>query len=207
MTDHPTLSHADEKLLQALRHLPDVPPTPGLPAAFHRRLEAQASAGRPIGPWVLAALAAALLIALGAGWWVDRNRREAEIADLRAELTNALRNLPAPGRFEAVNQAGNSNLRDDRVVEALTHALLTDPNTNVRVAAADALGRVANAQSLADAARRSLGAERSPFVQSAMLQNLQRLSGGERAQIVERFLGRRDLDPTVRSEAEQGGGL
>jgi hypothetical protein len=207
MTDESFLSESDQQLLDALHDLPPLSVTPGLAAEFHRRLAAEAGTRRSIGNWIIVSMAAALFVAVVAGWWIDRNRREGEIAALRAELSRALATLPAPGRFEAVNNAGNSKLGDDSVVTALIHALLADSNTNVRVAAAAALGRIATPAALAEAARRSFGVERSPFVQTEMLRSVQRLNAALRARIVGGFLGRRDLDSTVRLEAQQVRGL
>ena len=81
-------------------------------------------------------------------------------------------------------------------------SLLSDSNTNVRVAAAEALGRIADPAALRDAAEQSMPTEPSPFVQAALLTAAARLPAADRAALVAALLSRRDLDPIVRAEAE-----
>ena len=72
----------------------------------------------------------------------------------------------------------------------------------MRVAAAEALGRIADPVALRDAAEQSMPTERSPFVQAALLAAAARLPRAERTALVTTLLTRHDLDPVVRAEAE-----
>jgi hypothetical protein len=201
MTDDQNLSDTDERLLEALKHLPAVPRPDDLHEQFRNRMRTERIVGAAWRPWVVTAIAATLVLALGSGWWIDRAHHAAEVSQLRAQLIDALNGTSAPRRFEAINVAGNSNLRDQQVVDALTHALLTDPNTNVRVAAAEALGRVADSRSLIAAAEQSFGRERSPFVQTELLRSVNRLGAEARRHAVAALLTRGDIDPSVRVDA------
>jgi hypothetical protein len=201
MTDEPDLSESERMLLDALTQLPPVPRPADLHERFRERVRTERIVGAAWRPWVITAIAAMLVLTLGSAWWIDRTHHVAEVSQLRAQLMDALNGASAPRRFEAINVAGNSALRDQQVVDALTHALLTDPNTNVRVAAAEALGRVADSRSLAAAAERSFGREASPFVQTELLRSIDRFDAAERRRIVSPLLGRRDIDASVRSDA------
>ena len=207
MIEDPNLSDADQRLVEALKHLAPVPRPADLPEQFRNRLRAERMAGPAWRPWLIAAIAATLFLAIGGAWWFGRTSDRAEVSQLRAQLVDALNGASAPRRYEAINVAGKSTIRDQQVVDALTRALLTDPNTNVRVAAAEALGRVADSRSLVTAAAQSFGTERSPFVQTELLRSIDRLDSAERKRVVAALLVRRDIDASVRVDAEKLAGL
>jgi HEAT repeat protein len=207
MIDDSTLSEKDRALLDALKHLPPVPRRADLADQFRDRLRTERIAGPVWRPWLITAIAAMLVLAIGGGWWLGRRSDRAEVSQLRAQLSDALDGASAPRRFEAINVAGKSSVRDQQVVDALTRALLADPNTNVRVAAAEALGRVADNQSLASAAAQSFGKERSPFVQAELLRSISRLNVADRRRIVEPLLVRSDVDSSVRLDAARISGI
>ncbi len=206
MTNDENLSDTDRRVLDALKQLPAVPRPDDLHEQFRDRVRTERIVGPAWRPWLITAIAATLVLALGSGWWIDRAHHESEVSQLRAQLIDALNGTSAPRRFEAINVAANSDLRDQQVVDALTRALLTDPNTNVRVAAAEALGRVADLHSLAQAAERSFGREGSPFVQTELLRSLDRLDPADRRRVVSALLMRRDIDASVRIDAARMSG-
>src|ERR1017187_1376310 len=105
MTDDPSLSDTDRKLLDALKHLPPVPRPEDLPEQFHNRLRTERIAAPAWRPWVITAIAAMLVLALGSGWWIDRAHRVAEVSQLRAQLIDALNGTSAPRRYEAINRS------------------------------------------------------------------------------------------------------
>ena len=114
----PALSNSDRTALAALAELPPLEPPGDLAARFHQRAQTELTVGRLPGWWVSAALAAALVLVLGGGWWVDRTRHEAEATKLRTELAAALKDLSAATRLQAISVAGNNPVHDARVVEA-----------------------------------------------------------------------------------------
>ena len=128
MIEDQDLSDSERALLDALRHLPPVPRPDTLADQFHARARLVRLDGRAWRPWVAAALAAMLVLTLGGGWWRERVHHQSEVAELRAQLIDALNGTSAPRRYEAVNVAGNSGLRDQQIVDALARALLTDPS-------------------------------------------------------------------------------
>lgn len=188
-----------DPLLAALGQLPPIEPAADLQARFRDRLETDRSVGPLPHRWISAALAAVLIGAIGAGWWVDRQHEAREVEQLRAQIAA----MPVIARFEWVSSATASAPSDPRVVGALTTALLTDSSTNVRVAAAEALGRLAPPAALRRAAERSIASDPSPFVQTAVLGLLARLPRPDRAALLRSLLARPDLDPVVRAEAER----
>lgn len=190
----------DERWLAALGALPPLAPPADLADRFARRVRA-ASAPTPSRRWWPVALAAGLAALFATGWAIDHHQRQREVATLRGELATALTSLSAATRLEAVTAAGTANVRDAQIVAALTRTLLADSSENVRVAAADALGALAEHGAIAAAAERAFAAEDSPFVQAALLRSCARLDVATRRRVLAPLLRRADLVPTVRGEA------
>jgi hypothetical protein len=202
MNSDTELSPDERATLDALAQLPPIEP----PGDLRERFRERAATERAVGPaprrWITVGFAAALVLALGGGWWVDRARQERELDKVRTELATALSSLSAVTRLQAITVAGNSHTSDARIVAALTTSLLTDGSANVRVAAANALGRVADPNSLASAVTQSVGRETSPFVQAAVLSAIATLPQQDRLRLLRQMLSRADLDPQIRAEAE-----
>lgn len=201
MTDD--ITPEDEALLADLGRLPRPEPPADLAARFRERVRAaqREDGARFARRWLPVALAAGLVLTLASGWWIERRRHTDERTALRAALTTALADLSAARRLQAITRVGTEPVRDDAVIGALTQALLSDPNTNVRVAAAEALGRVASREALTDATARALASEASEFVQMALVQSSARLDLPARRQAVRPLLERNDIDPAIRREA------
>ena len=193
MTDEPNPPE-DRALFDALKAIP----RPPVPATMAREFRAQArvepTLGRSRRLHLLIAIAALLLLAVGGAWWQEQR----DVAKLQATVAR----LSVTSRYEWATAVADSGTPDARVVAALTTALLSDSSTNVRVAAAEALGRIASPATLRRAAERSIRSDSSPFVQAALLGAMTRLSPDDRATLIRLLLSRPDLDPVVRSEAE-----
>lgn len=195
--------HDDDAIFAALAALPPRPVPPGLAASFRRRL-ARERWRRPRAPLgLVTGMAATLILAAGAGWWHERQLRIDDARHLHSELTSALQSLSAGMRLQAIDAAAREGQHGDAVDAALIIALLSDPNTNVRVAAAEALGRIARPDVLRQAVRRALVAETSPFVQMTLLNVAGRLPMADRRTAFTPLLVRGDIDPMVSSDARE----
>lgn len=177
---------------------------------FFDRLIEHAWPRRPA--FQLAAAAAALVVGmaagllLGSGSDADVGALETELASLRQTVSLALlAQDSASARLEGVSvgrraadELSRHRLGDDALVTALVRVVRVDPSDNVRLAAIDALMRVADRRAVAETLTEILAAERSPLIQLALV-DLLLLRGGERGRAaVETLLVRDDLDATVR---------
>jgi hypothetical protein len=209
MTNDHDLTTDERALLDALSRLPDIEPRADLQARFAARAR-----GAPVKrsavvslasrrPWLPALLAASLVVSVATGWWMEHRRRTAETAQLRAELTLALKDLSAATRMQGITRVEQAASRDPSITGALVEALLNDPSTNVRVAAAQALASVASPETFAGAAGRAFASERSPFVQAALLSGASKLPTATRASLIQILLARPDLDVDVRAHASR----
>ena len=190
----------DRPLLDALGALPWPQPPASLARDFHARAHrARRDRQRWRMPAALA-LAALLLLVLSAGWLREHRARLREGAALHQQFAVAMQSVSTGERLTAIAVATRQAPAGD-VERALVAALLTDQSANVRVAAAEALGRIASPATLAPALRHALALERSPFVQVAMLRATARLSAADRREAVQELLSRRDVDQSVRDDA------
>jgi hypothetical protein len=199
MIDHTELSPDQQTLLDSLGALPPLQPARDLEARFRERAETERTVGPMPRKWVTWGLAAAVVLAVGAGWWVDRAHESRQIAALQRKLAA----MSVTARYEWISTTTDSSVGNARIVAALTTSLLTDSSTNVRVAAALALGRIASPTLLRDAAEQSIRVDPSPFVQAALLDVIHRLPATDRAGLIRALLKRPELDAVIRAEAEQ----
>jgi hypothetical protein len=120
---------------------------------------------------------------------------------MQDELASALQSLSTGTRLQAINAAASNGQHNDAIEHALITALLTDPNTNVRMAAAEALGRIARPDVLRQAVGRALTAEKSLFVQMTLLNIAGQLPMAERRAAITPLLDRVDIDPLATNDA------
>lgn len=204
MNDDLDFDQDERELLGTLEKLQPIEPRGDIRERFRERAATQLAVGPAPRRWITWALAAALALTLGSGWWFEHQAHQRDATALQSSLVAALTDLSAAKRLNAVNEVSNAGGGDRTVVAALTRALLTDSSVNVRVAAAKALGVVAGPEALANASALSVRTETSPFVQNAVLTvAAEHLPAASRAPLVRQLLTRTDLDPTIRIQAEQ----
>ncbi|HOO11218.1 MAG TPA: HEAT repeat domain-containing protein [Cyclobacteriaceae bacterium] len=167
---------------------------------------------RPVFYRVAAAIA--LVIAgLAGGYWLHKGNQNArELAALRKEVEETKQTMmamlsdgqSASRRMQGVNVAFTLSAPDDDVVNALGKAMMSDPNTNVRLAALDALGQFAHEPSIRKMLVRSLSSQDDPMVQIALIQLLVGLK--EKAVItdLEKIIKSDDAMDAVKDEAYTG---
>ncbi len=199
----PSDEYDDEALFAALAGLPERRVPENLAASFRQRLTAMPSPRRGFRRVVIVGAAAMLLLAIGAGWWHERLLRLEESAQLHTQLATALQSLSDATRLRAINATVTDGEHGSVVEQALVTALLTDQSTNVRMAAAEALGRIARPAALGQAVRRALAQENSPFVQMTLLETTNRLAPRERRSAIAPILTREHIDPMVINDARQ----
>lgn len=177
----------DEKLFRALASLPAPTPPPDLHHRFKSRVSAYRRRRRIAIAGALSA-AAAVAVVVGIAWRHQPSRMR----------------FQSPGdRLAAVLQAAQMPANDDRAIRALTEALLHDSNTNVRVAAAEALGRMATADVLRDAVERAITAPRSPFIDAALISATDRLPEPHRTRLLRSLNSSTALQP-IRNDTHRG---
>ena len=165
----------------------------------------------PANPaWQMAVAALCLAAGLGAGAWWQRDRGERdEVARLREEVTSTkemvalsmLQQQSAAERLRGVDYSSRMSSLEPQVITALVQAVNRDSNVNVRLAAIDALGKVANNSQVRDSMRDSLPQQDSPMVQAALIDYLVDAREKNAVGVMRDLVARPDVNPTVRERA------
>lgn len=200
--------------------LPPVIPPSGLPAAVIRPLWPAATLSSATAGWLRLAASVALLVVGGAlGWLLARPTVPAEallVADqagaarqLASQLTTVGSQPPmASSRIELVRAAAGGSLQPgDPTVLVLINTLNSDPNPNVRLAAAEALYRLRADSLVGPALAQSLAVQTDPNVQITLIDLLVSLQRKQAVPQLQRLAQRPDALPVVRQQATQGIGV
>jgi hypothetical protein len=127
----------------------------------------------------IAAAVALLILGGGIGFWINtHNRHQQEIAAIKKEMeaTKSMmmalidNSQSASQRIQGVNVALSIKSMDEDVVRALAKTLRNDPNTNVRLAALDALSKFHEDPTVRKILIEALGRQKDPVVQIALIQ-------------------------------------
>ena len=159
--------------------------------------------------------AALVLVAAGVvvGITVQRNmEREKELLALKQEveatkqlMISMMGNpMSASQRLQGVNVALTINKADDDVVRVLVKTLNEDPNTNVRLAAMEALGKFYIEKNVRSALISSLGNQKDPVVQIALIQLLVKMKEKQALPQLEEIIEDNQNIKAVKDEAYTG---
>lgn len=175
-----------KEVMQVMDASPELEPDQRMKQRFERLLTEEMHAMKekrtvfftPI-VWRAAASIALLVAATGIGYWIYRDySREKELTALRGEVQKTkelmlimLQNRQsASQRIQAVNTSYQMQTADQDVIQALVKSLNEDPNTNVRMAALDALGRFSQEPEVRKALIAALPRQEDPIVKIALIE-------------------------------------
>lgn len=161
-----------------------------------------------------AAAIALLVMGGGIGFWISKQQRQAqELAEVRKEMeatkqmmmsmldnqqSASQRVLGATVAFKDIEKA------DDEIVNALIQAMNEDQNTNVRIAALEALGKFHNQPLVRKALIASLGTQKDPLVQIALIRLMVEMKEKNITKQLERISNDAETLPAVKEEAQSG---
>jgi hypothetical protein len=156
-----------------LADLPVPEPSLALHTRWHATLASLIPERRSGVFWQLAFFAlACLVIGVLVGANLPRRNNE-EIAKLRDMVTlTLLQQQSAAERLRGVDYTGSMQTMEPEVVSALIQAVSHDANVNVRLAAVDALSKVATHRAVLESLTRSLPRQDSPMVQAEVIDYL-----------------------------------
>lgn len=165
----------------------------------------------PANPaWQMAIAGLCLAAGLGAGAYLQRGSGERdEVAQLRQEIAatkemvavSLLQQQSATERLRGVDYSTRMPSMEPQVVNALIQAVSRDSSVNVRLAAIDALGKVANEERVRDSMQAALPRENSPMVQAALIDYLLDAHDRTAVNTIRDLVARPDVNPTVRERA------
>ena len=107
-------------------------------------------------------------------------------------------------RIQAVNYADDLENPDDNVIGVLINTLNNDKNVNVRMAAAYALEKFADNQSVCDSLVKSLSKQTDPIIQVTLINILVGRKEKSALKIIQQILSNENTIDEVKSVAENG---
>lgn len=173
-------------------------------------------------PWVLRAAAAIgfLVVGVAIGFWVNEyNQRREEIALLKEQMERNRHEMEqskqamismlensrsASQRLMGATVAYEMKQADDDIVNALVKSMNDDPNTNVRLAALEALGKFYKQSHVRNALVNSLSTQKDPMVQIALIRLLVQMKEKEVVNELEQITRDVNVIKAVKDEAHAG---
>lgn len=209
-----------KEVMQAMDTVTTLEPPAMARQSFEAMLREEQGAGKksaviiPLSVWYRVA-AAVLLLVLGGGvgFLISRHQQQqSEIAQLRNEmkLTKELMmarldNTESPSqRILGVKAAYSMGKADDEIVRALVTTMNEDPNSNVRLAAIDALRKFQSDARIRRALIAALKTQTDPVVQIALIQCMVELKEKQALKPLQDIVEDEGVLPAVKDEAYAG---
>ena len=161
----------------------------------------------------VAAAIAFLVVAGFGGYWVVKNQQqENELAAIRKEMEATKHMMmammnndqSASQRMTGVAVAYKFEKTDDEIVSVLTKTMHEDPNTNVRMAALEALSKFHEEPKVREVLVKSLSVQKDPIVQIALIQLLVTMKEKGVVKDLERLTKDKTIMKAVKDEAYSG---
>ena len=184
-------------LWHRLADLPVPEPSLALHARWHATMASLMPERRSGVFWQLAFALACLVIGVLVGVNLPRRNND-EIAKLREMVAlSLLSQQSAAERLRGVDYTGSMQTMQPEVVSALIQAVAHDANVNVRLAAVDALSKVATHPGVVESLTRSLPQQDSPMVQAELIDYLINAHDRQAVGTLQQLAARPNLNPAV----------
>jgi hypothetical protein len=165
-------------------------------------------------PWwyAVAAGVALLITGLSIGLLItERNRQAEQVAAIEAEkahtrqVVSRLSDQQSPGnRILAVKEASSLDNLNAEIIGTLIRTMDNDPNSNVRLAAMEALAKFSDEPAVRKALVSSLARQSDPVVQIALIQLIVELRDKEAVEPLQHIIENDETLESVKDEAHLG---
>ena len=220
--DAAILFQQTQKVLQAINQSSLLEPTTFLKENFEKELQSLIAGEKreikiiSIKQSYLYRIAAGLALVLASGalfYWVNKGiEQDRELTRLKEEMQKTktmmmtmLENQSSAGqRIQGVTVAYKMEIADDEIVKALVKTMNQDRNTNVRLAALEALSKFHEQPHVRGALINSLSTQTDPAVQIALIRLLVEIKEMQTLKELERISTDDNALPAVQDEAHAG---
>jgi hypothetical protein len=209
-----------KEVIHTMERSAKLEPTVKLKSSFDKLLEEEIqSTKKPkvifFQPAFYRVAAAIALIVLGGGigYWISKyQQQQQELADIRKEV-QATKNMmmtmldnhhSASQRVLGATVALKMERPDDEIIHVLANAMNEDSNTNVRLAALDALSKFNKEQSVRKLLIASLTTQKDPIVQIALIRILVEIRAQGAVKELQRITNDEESLKEVKDEAHAG---
>jgi hypothetical protein len=219
-----------KEIMSQIDHSPKLKPSVDLKLNFEKALQeeisnskkgkptfAEASIGKQVFFQPMALRIAAgfifLMVCVGIGYWVNKNNeQQREITRLRQEMDSTKRMMmammtnpqSASQRMLGVAASYQLEKADDEIVNALFKTMNEDPNTNVRLAALDALSKFHQQEHVRTALINSLAKQKDPVVQISLIRLMVEMKEKSVIKELDRITKDKESIKAVKDEAYSG---
>jgi hypothetical protein len=208
------------EVTQAMEHATELEPSSALKKSFDQLLAIeikQQAKSRVIffqpSFYRVAAVITLLVMGGSIGYWINKNQQQQhELAELKRQveenktmmLTMINNDQSASQRITGVAVAYQLETADDEIVNVLVKTMNEDPNTNVRMAALEALSKFHAEPTVREALVRSLSIQKDPVVQIALIQLMVTIKEKGIMKDLERMTKDKTIMKAVKDEAYSG---
>lgn len=209
-----------KQLVDAMDRTALLEPSATLQTNFNRALENEMAQRTRRVMWIqgsafyrIAAAVALLILGGGIGFWINAyHQQQLQLEAMRREIAATKHAMfamienrhSASQRLQGVNVAYKMELADDEIVTTLVHTMNEDPNTNVRLAALEALTRFHQQPHVRKALVASLAVQKDPVVQIALIRFMVDMKEKEVVHQLQRITNDAETLPVVKDEAHAG---
>lgn len=156
----------------------------------------------------VAAAVAALFLSFQAGRLLEQEPsgeiivdvESQEKSDERVAMLALLTEESASKRIQGVNYFEEANDLDKDILKVLVNKMLTDENTNVRLAAVEALGKYSNSEEVKKNLLTALKTEKDPVIQISLIQTLVKIKEKEAVEPMQKLLQNEETQPFVKEQ-------
>ena len=213
ISDLEDLHELDQKLDQLLFEMPEEKMKAEFYEMMEREKEQQPTRVIPMRRWINIGIAASILLVgwMGGSLWNTGAQEETSIAELSNELKSMremvmlslIEKESSSDRLRAVNLTDEMDQASEQVTEALLRTLNEDENTNVRLAALDALKVYANQPIVREGLIKSIRNQRSPLVQMALAEIMVAIQEKRSLKEFEHILKEQPMAPPVKEQLKK----
>lgn len=206
------------EVLEAYDHLPEELPPAELRSEFNDLLNNEIKReSKPIKVLRInlflkvAASILLLCIAVWLGWYISGRQTgeqlrvlEQEMAFTKETILNMMVTSSASTRMKGVNSTSEIRMYDDEVMNALFFTLNFDDNTNVRLAALNAIAKFSDEGKVREELIRSLKFQDNPTIQIALIELLVEIREKSAIEPLRDLLQQEGTEDFVKEEAQLG---
>lgn len=208
------------EVLHTMDHVKALEPSGNLKVEFEKALQHEIAAQKKtktifFSPIFYRAAAAVLLVMAGVaiGNWINNNQQhEKELAELKQQVDENRRVMmamlenqqSASQRMTGLSVAYEMDKPDDEIVKVLVKTMNEDSNSNVRLAAMEALGKFSGEAVVRAALIQSLSSQKDPLVQIALIQLLVKMKEKSVVKQLEQMTQDASTLKAVKDEAYSG---
>lgn len=207
------------EVLEVIDRNESLVPSDNMKAAFAQRLEEEIGLARgktvALNPWWYRVAAAVAFVAIGGwvGYFISQQRQHSmEMAALKKQMEETQRfivskldDTQSPGnRILGVHAAYEVKDPGQDIVDALIKVMNEDPNSNVRLAAMEALARFHNEPKVRKELIDGLSTQTDPVVQMALIQLMVQMKEKAAVKPLQQLTEDDNVLPAVKDEAYAG---